>query len=363
MTNFRLTTLTPTHIGSGEKPLREVDFLLFEQQGQLAMLDPEKVLGILGAEQVDQWVACVNEQSGLRELLEKRKPGLSPVDVALRTLELQHRGMDKKSNLHEQMHDGMGKPLLPGSSIKGAVRTALFAHFINQNDGHDAKTLSNLLDRRNAFSDSFLSRKYFGEDPNHDMLRLLKVGDARFESTACSKAETINLRGKEWIIDSRFTQFIEVIPQGETTTLALHFDSVTERNAMDKGYFKTGTAVLHLPKLFDLINKHTRNLAEREIKHWMKEAVPDSLGCYLEVLQKMVDATNKCASNECVIRLGWGSGFRNMTGDWQIQMTDEDYYELLRKLRPRHPEDLVYPKSFRILADGTPLGFVKLTAE
>ncbi|MFN0037559.1 MAG: type III-A CRISPR-associated RAMP protein Csm5 [Saprospiraceae bacterium] len=355
---MNITTLTPTHVGSGEKPMREVDFLLFGEQ--VAMLDPEKVLGIIGTEQVNQWVACVDAQSGLRELLEKRKPDLVPADVALRTLPVQHRGMGQKADLHEQLHDGMGRPLLPGSSLKGAVRTALFAHFINRNDGDDAKTLSNLLDRRNAFSDSFLSRKYFGDDPNHDMLRLLRVGDATFQNTACAKAETINLKGKEWIVDDRFTQFIEVIPQGETAALAFQFDAVTERNAREKGYFKTDTAVLQQPKLFSLINHHTRNLAERELEHWKKEDEPDELGCYVEVLQNMVEATRQCAPNECVIRLGWGSGFRNMTGDWHIQMTDDDYYELLRKLRPRHPEDMVYPKSFRVLADGTPLGFVKL---
>lgn len=359
---MNITTLTPTHIGSGEKPMREVDFLLFEQQGQVAMLDPEKVLGIIGREQVHQWVACVDKQSGLYELLEKRNDGLEPSDVALRILPLQHRGMKENADLHEQLHDGMGHPLLPGSSLKGAVRTALFAHFINRNDGDDAKSLSNLLDRRNTFSDSFLSRKYFGDDPNHDMLRLLRVGDAIFPSTACAKAETINLKGKDWVVDKRFTQFIEVIPQGETAVLGFQFDATTERNARDKGYFRVDTSVLHQPKLFDLINRHTRDLAERELKYWVKEGEPDEAGCYLEVLQRMAEATQKCGPNECVIRVGWGTGFRNMTGDWHINMTDDDYYELLRKLRPRHPEDMAYPKSFRVLADGTPLGFVKLSA-
>jgi len=360
MNNLNITTLTPTHIGSGEKPLREVDFLLFEQQGQLAMLDPEKVLSILGTEQVHQWVDCVNDQAGLLKLLETRKPGLAPVDIALRTLVVQHTGMGNKADLHEQLHDGMGRPLLPGSSLKGAVRTALFTHFINQHNSDDAKNQRNLLDRRNAFSDSFLSRKYFGEDPNHDMLRLLRIGDAAFQTTVCARSETFNLKGKDWIIDKRFTQFIEVIPQGAKTELRFQFDTTTEKNARDKNWFRTDTSILQPSKLFDLINRHTRNLAERELQYWKKQVEPDELGCYLEVLQNIVEATRQCTPKECVIRIGWGTGFRNMTGDWHINMTDDDYYELLRKLRPRHPEDMPYPKSFRVLADGTPLGFVKL---
>lgn len=362
MSNLNITTLTPAHIGSGAKPMREVDFLMFGEQ--LAMLDPEMVLGIIGAEQVHQWVACVDKQEGLQNLLMQRKSDLATADVAQRVLPVLHKGMDKKADLHEQLHDGLGRPLLPGSSLKGAVRTALFAHFINRNDSDDAKNVRNLLDRRNSFSDSFLSRKYFGEDPNHDMLRLLRIGDASFASTACARAETINLKGKDnWVVDGRFTQFIEVIPQGQSASMAFQFDAVTEKNARLKNYFQVDTSLLHQPKLFDLINRHTRNLAEREIKHWKGEGEPDVLGCYLEELEKIVATTQKCGPNECVIRLGWGTGFRNMTGDWHINMTDDDYYELIRKLRPRHPEDMAYPKSFRILTGGTPLGFVKLTLQ
>lgn len=359
--NVSITTLTPTHIGSGAKPIREVDFLLFGEQ--LAMLDPEKILGIIGAEQVHQWVACVDKQEGLQNLLTQRKGDLAAEDVALRVLPVQHKGMDKKADLHEQLHDGMGRALLPGSSLKGAVRTALFAHFISQNNGDDAKNVRNLLDRRNAFSDSFLSRKYFGEDPNHDMLRLLRIGDAAFDGTSCARAETINLKGKDWVVDGRFTQFIEVIPQGQSASMAFHFDAVTERNARLKNYITADTSVLRQPKLFDLINRHTRNLAERELKFWKEQDESNIVGCYLTELEKIIAVTQGCSQQECVIRLGWGTGFRNMTGDWHINMTDDDYYDLIRKLRPRHPEDMAYPKSFRVLADGTPLGFVKLTLQ
>lgn len=360
--NIILTTLTPIHIGSGQKNLREVDFLLFDPEGEtgqqeLVMLDPDKVLHIIGVGQVDQWVSCVDNQSGLYDLLKQRKSDLVPEDVSLRILAVQHRGMDDKSNLHEQLHDGMGRPLLPGSSIKGAIRTALFAHFINKNDGDDARNL------RNTFSDTFLTRKYFGEDPNHDIMRLLRIGDATFHTTASARSETINMKGNDWTVDKRFTQFIEIIPQNESTVFSLQFDEVTERNAREKGYFKVDTKVLHRTELFRLINQHTRNLIEREIKYWNEQGEPDVLGYYLEKLQDISTTIRQCTSSECVLRLGWGTGFRNMTGDWHINMTDDDYYELIRKLRPRHPEDMPFPKSFRVLADGTPLGFIKLSID
>lgn len=364
MNNIKITTLTPLHVGSGEKPMRDVDFLWFEQEGKVAMLDPEKVLGIIGMEQVDQWVACVSNQEGLVDLLSQRKRNLCAEDVALRVLPVQHRGLGKKSDIHEQIHDGMGRPLLPGSSLKGAIRTALFAHYINQNEGDDAKSQRNLVDRRNAFSDSILSKKYFGDDPNHDVLRLLRIGDATFTETNCSKVESMNLKGDDWIVDSRFTQFTEVIPERAATTFALQFDSTTEKNARVKNYFTNDTSLLQQPKLFEIINRHTRDLAKREAKAWREQTnVPECIDTYLERMDEIVGATLACSPNECILRLGWGTGFRNMTGDWHINMTDDDYFELIRKLRPRHPEDMIYPKSCRLLADGTPLGFVKLSKQ
>jgi len=364
MNNIKITTLTPTHVGSGEKPLREVDFLFFEQEGKVAMLDPEKVLDIIGVGQVDQWVACVSNQEGLAELLNQRKRDLRAEDVALRVLPVQHKGLGRKGDIHEQLHDGMGRPLLPGSSLKGAVRTVLFAHYINQNGGEDAKDRQNLLDRRKVFSDALLSKKYFGNDPNHDVLRLLRLGDATFDETVCAKVETINLKGNDWIVDARFTQFTEVIPEGETTTFALQFDSTTEKNARLKNYFTNDTSVLQPPKLFEIINRHTRDLAQREAKAWRKQtSTADCIDHYIERLDEIVAATLQCGPQECILRLGWGTGFRNMTGDWHIHMTDDDYYELVRKLRSRHPEYMIYPKSCRLLADGTPLGFVKLSKQ
>ena len=52
-----------------------------------------------------------------------------------------------------------------------------------------------------------------------------------------------------------------------------------------------------------------------------------------------------------------------MTGDWHINMTDDDYYDLVAALRPTHDETIQYPKTTRMIAGGEPLGFIKLTLQ
>lgn len=357
--NYKITTLTPLHIGSGTQAMRDVDFLFFKEQGKASIVDTEKVLNILGEENVGQWTACIEKRSGFFELLSTRKKNLAPEDVAERTMTVRHGGLHEKNELKEQLHT-IGKPLLPGSSVKGSVRTALFAHFIRQNKGNDVRNAQNLLNFRRQFADAQLVRKYFGDDPNHDILRLLHIMDATFPETECVRAETINLKNKGWEVDARFTQFIEAVPARASSTLALHFDETTERNAKRERYFRQDTALLHPEKLFKIINAHTLDLAEREVKYWVEEGEPDVLGVYVDKLREIAEQIPQLRHGDCILRLGWGTGFRNMTGDWHINMTDGDFYDLVRSLRPRHPDDLAYPKTLRVLKDGTPLGFLKI---
>jgi hypothetical protein len=56
-----------------------------------------------------------------------------------------------------------------------------------------------------------------------------------------------------------------------------------------------------------------------------------------------------------------GPGHHNMTSVWHGELSDDDYYDLVKFLRPRYLEDIVYPKTTRLLAGGVPLGYVKLT--
>ena len=97
-------------------------------------------------------------------------------------------------------------------------------------------------------------------------------------------------------------------------------------------------------------------------KYWGEtEDNPEALGDYVEEMERISNIISSCAANECVIRMGWGSGFRFMTGDWQGNMTEDDYCRLVKSIRPKHPEDLIFPKTTRFINGGMPLGFIKMS--
>ena len=105
--------------------------------------------------------------------------------------------MGEGAQLREQLKDLYNRPYLPGSSLKGALRTSLAWY------GWQARKLQPdrlMLDEKRA---KFASRRYeqelFGRDPNHDLLRALQVSDSNpvgTDSLMLVNAKVITARGE-----------------------------------------------------------------------------------------------------------------------------------------------------------------------
>jgi CRISPR-associated protein Csm5 len=357
MSKITIKTLTPIHVGSGNEYQANFEFLYFQDEKKVAFVDAEKVLDIIGEENIAQWVACIDKNQSLLGLLQQRKKDLRADLVGKRVMSANQA--PTKPSIREQIHGGNGKAMLPGSSLKGSLRTVVFSEKLLDNKAL-AKQSNNLKDFKRKFSDSYLNKQLLGNDPNSDIFRLLQVGDVMFEKTEIFQTDVINKYNRDWKIKGEITQFIEAIPKGQSATMELRFNETLHK--MAGRLFNQNANTLKVNELFLLINAHSQRLLEDEIEYWTNtENSPDALGDYIENLDDLLTKVNSCAANECVLRLGWGTGFRNMTGDWHGAMTDDDYYDMVKQVRPKHPEDLVFPKTTRFVKGGMPLGFVKLT--
>lgn len=355
--NIKIQTLTPVHIGSGTELQGNFEYLYFRDEKKVAVIDAEKVLGILGEDNIAQWMACIDNKQPLLPVIQQRKRDVKAEDVALRVIPLSI-GTDKP--IRTQIQTGSGHALLPGSSLKGAMRTAVWASWIMDNT-KTVQDTRNLKDFRGNWSDESVSRAVFGNDPNHDIFRLLQVGDTQFLKTEGYETNVINFYSNNWKLKQEITQFVEAIPAGQNATVRLNYNNLL-RKRVGSDYFNNQASQLDLHELFPLINTHTQRLIDDEVKFW-DETVgnPEALSDYVPEMERVQSIADSCAKNECVIRLGWGSGFRSMTGDWHGEMNEDDYFRLIKSLRPKHPEDLTYPKTTRFIKGGKPLGFLKLS--
>jgi len=172
--NYRLEieVLTPLHIGSGQTLTEGFDFAVHNHQTY--RLQEDVILE-------DYWPDDPRQQ---RLLLGK------PLADLLQAEDYRQRphyfayilqGAPALREIVACIKDPELRPYLPGSSLKGAIRTALMRlalarekRVVNHGDiqwGQGPQAAKRADDR--------LDREIFGPDPNNDLLRALQVGDSR----------------------------------------------------------------------------------------------------------------------------------------------------------------------------------------
>ena len=366
MNKIYIQTLSPVHIGSGRDLTINTEFVKFQVDGYtiLSVIDEEKTLRIIGEENIDNWINLIQRDGDLKEeLLLKRKPNLKPDDIAKRNIYVFANDFSRNKTLKEQMHNGQNSAYIPGSSIKGAIRTAVVAELAIKNKLIAKK---NLKDLKNRFNGQLIEKELFGKDPNSDVFRFLQVGDAYFGEyeTIAKKSEVINLQGNGWRFKEGSSSLIECIkPDIDNVffNMKINFELLVLN--------KVKSEFLSYKKLFSIINSHTKRLLREEIEFWEKQNNIrfDAFEQYIQNLKDLKKIADNCNEKEAVLRIGFGSGWSFITGDWATDeeiMNDYDYSKFLSIVRhKKYPDHIPFPKTRMIADDGELFGFVKLKME
>lgn len=208
---FNAEALTPVHIGAG----REIDpceFVL--KNGRLMRFNPAQVLNDLdgAARQTFETLAGMADLKGLqaffREHVKPERHALAWVDAAREFIkEFEAKAGDPDNLFLVQMmprNPQTGQVYLPGSSIKGAVRTAVVNHFTNlvpqlKSLVHEAVRRANPKDRGKVLEQKALDRTVRRNDGrerdeiDRDVFRLIDV-----EDTVLPSDGTIINRANNW---------------------------------------------------------------------------------------------------------------------------------------------------------------------
>ncbi len=378
---IKIETLSPIHIGSGIQYQGNAEYLYFDKEKAVVVADESKILDIIGAENIHIWVGYIEDRENKKNFLEylrQRKPGIRPEDVARRIIPLKgSRAPYFTNTLREQIHGGMGQPYLPGSSIKGAIRTAIFSQTIlpkYKDRGLGDRDLNFRLIRRGNnevpdFNDKKLQQEVFGHDPNSDFLRMLQVGDCYFNTnTHAAFAETLNGKGADqrYEIKGEVRQLIEYIPAGKTTEFQISIPKQHRELILRKEpqLFPATARQLNEAWLCKLLHVHALRLLKSEIDFFEDADLPNIAGGLLEFMQELYSQAKAFPENACLLRLGFGTGYRNMTGDWVKDLVlDDGLYDDIATATRRTPRynGMPLPKSRKIMFDGVLPGYVKLT--
>lgn len=374
MSEIRIQTLTPIHIGSGEFLRNNADFVTFEEKGRpyVGIVDPKKVLELIGEESMDEWLASIERAENIQEFVSLRNAHALPTDYILRKLDNKVASIKDGDTLKMCIHNGMGKPYIPGSSIKGAIRTAVLASLSKTETALKHIVIEKYKGKKDVSAKS-VEAEIFGGDPNSDFFRFVKVGDAYFDCGCEFVDRLINLNIRENtkdLIDKGKAQLVEAINIGQSTNFMMKVDKTAYDNARNhwSGSKPLGTmpeTMKDIASLFVLINAHSTKLVNDEINYWNGLKGKSGASEYVLNMEKILHEIRQCVSGkECVLRIGHASGWRFMTGAWP-----EDLKNFKSDIVPasRYNNKIYtqydFPKSRRLDEKSGIWGFVKLSVE
>lgn len=364
-----LEIITPTQSGSGAELFKELDYIerdqmafIVDQQASFnAVASGNLALDarLLAGNRLSDWVTAAGQDFGYR---------------------LPWLGSTAKvpEKFREQLKDAMNRPYLPGSAIKGAIRTALIAEWLRS---MPPKTFEHLLPQKDRFgktpSKQWAAKKLMdeitGKDAKQDIFRSFKVKDTLFANSDLRLADIRWLNERNWRnmnqkrdwdprrknpIDWKEATgiYAEVLQPSAFGLLALQWDSFLLSDVSK--WQQAGTISTIAPKDFDdlrqRLNQHAQYRLQREIQFYKAQgkAAPEQ---ECQRILSMVSQDQQSA----YLQMSWGSGWRGMTGDWASDEQVKTFRELFNLGRTGKS----FPKTRRLAVSGEPklpLGWIRL---
>lgn len=258
------------------------------------------------------------------------------------------------------------RPVLAGSSLKGAIRSVLFS-YLRTNEQDNAAVFGKMQD-------------------GSDFMRFIRIGDFEFEKTCLVNTKIYNLHrpnGEQWqggwkhagqhtdthFNAEGFNTIYECLPPDATANGNIMFadtlfEKITNQPLKEKKQKIMSSDTDIASKLCDIINQHTLAYLDKEISFFDKYEEGEYS---TNIFNSLADIEEECGRiqeeepNTCILKMSAGAGFHSITGDWQFN----DYTEEsgLHLGQGKYHGQL--PKSRKIAVSGSkafsPMGFIKLT--
>lgn len=375
MSKVNIQTLTPIHIGSGNFLRHNTDFVAWKESAgnYIGIVDPRKVLDLIGVDEIGNWVSMIELGKDTKEFVKQKSGCDSPKLYSTRFFK-NNANVQPNDTLKECIHDGLGRAYIPGSSIKGAIRTAVLATLSKGEYGLEQQVCRMGRNGRASVTAKHIESKLFGNDPNSDIFRFLLVGDAYFKhgSEMSTRLINLNIREKQNLVDKSKSQIVEAISSNCYSEAQIKINLGYNIWASSKWLLNAKSTLGNLPKemsdlesLFTLINKHTQNLLCDEIELWNEVQEFGCIGAegYIDKLCDIQKVINSCINGkECVLRLGHASGWRFITGAWAENLKNFES-DVVPASRPGNfkYKDYDFPKSRRLDEASNVFGFIKLS--
>ena len=323
MTTYKLTlqALTPLHIGDGEELRHGFDFVI--KDGRTWRLDENAILEA-------KWNEMrLNQQGRVRyplpgEVL--KESDFKNAHLFRYILRGAPRSRKADARLKTFIKDHQDRPYIPGSSLKGALRTALAWTGWDEINPHlDRRAIGN----RRSWAGQPLERKLFGKDPNHDLLRALQVADLHgelnpSESLAVVNAQVLTRGNLQSPIE------LEALLPNRTLTGTITIDDYLFTSQAERA-LHFGVRKQWLAELMPRVQKHSQARIQKLIPWFGGIKGAEKVAAFYHQLSNL-----KLGPRQALVQIGWGSGWDGKTFWTHLQEDEQLFEKLMRDFRLQH---------------------------
>lgn len=377
---YQIETLSPLHIGNGQ------EYGVFDGvfwNGRWYLMDIDKVVAHSGVEASALANAMMQQGFNWAGWLQKHKIAVD--SVAKRSVPCAQN--PEQTKIRACLRDPYERPYIPGSTLKGAIRTALLEAVVNELNERESQRLARQTlqrDRNNRLPDRrYVARRVLEKellvgknarirhdvDPNHDLLRALHVADS--DPVAPEQVEiglvwTYTIRNNA-LVQKRaggeeYKMFAEWLPEGVQSTLTITIDQhLLSGSVRSQLGFKEDKAAL-ITAFARHCNERTRLLIESEREFYDHYAL-NALKEFYEGLEKRLGSITQAGG--LVLNIGWGGGWEMKTVLNPLTDGLDDEYDQIRHAYQLGRRNSEFPKTRRVaFRDGepyAPLGWIALT--
>ena len=348
-----LETLSPIHIGSGEKYSNSEFFL---DDNRILRIDINKIYSILN--QKDKYIFLnylENPNFRLEDFLKGKDISISE----LKLYSLKHNRI-APNEITEHIKTGFNG-YVPGSSLKGAIRTAILIAFMGDDEIKEIgeifkiKNFKQRNDKIKYFIDKFLSSG--GKKSSYsDLMRFVQISDfIPVKDLYVYNIQSLEAEGNKWKWyrrNGRIVQtYLETIMVGEHLEGDIHF---TYNKQMHKSLgLKHKKNIIDIMKIKRLIHSFSNAIINHEIAFSRRYEINFLLEFY-ERLKKIN------TEDSPVIKLGQGSGYLATTIGLKLKNNPDVFEEVRKSLRGRS-YSFEFPKTRRIvMEEKMPLGWCRI---
>lgn len=346
---MRAEILTPIHIGDGT----EIDPFQYVVKDRLYKVNTEEWLHTLSKERLKEFNKLTDKDYALKSnLVNLRQFIKDNIDLENYTEWSTAISNTAKAKYEEKFYQPENQltmspfirsgvnPSLPGSSIKGALRTAYLNYLKKKNPVLHEKRKADLVEGEllNAIGITKNWKARF--DIEKDPFRTIKVRDVFLPKDSTIFTEIINFNKKDGRINPTSIQILSEVTYCKLLekTISIDLDIIIERKVLLNNKCKIDDLhkELTLQEIFDACDKFYKNALEEERKRFLSTV---SNGEHIEkVYNKIIDY----AKGGYLFRVGWGSGLISMT--------------ICEDLRTEKK----YGNSKNLINNEIPMGFIKI---